>query len=115
MVSELVFEDRRWCAVLNGLLHVLGVDDVSGRWYGFWSGVGGDLALLATPVTLLRKHNCHTKRCWRIGRHPVEGTTWTVCRRHHPDDHPSAVDVANAASPAAATHQPAQPAEGASR
>lgn len=67
------------------LLHILGVDDVSGRWYAFWSGFGGDLALMATPFTLLRRHNCHVRRCLRIGRHPVAGTTWVVCRRHHPD------------------------------
>lgn len=78
------------------LLHVLGVDDLGGRWYGFWSGFAGDLSILATPLVLLLRHNCHTRGCWRLGRHPVAGTTWTVCRKHHPDDHPTAADVRQA-------------------
>jgi hypothetical protein len=66
------------------LLHVLGVDDVSGRWYGFWSGFGSDISELAIVGAVLggyRKHNCHAKGCWRIGRHVVDGTPW--CNRHH--------------------------------
>lgn len=78
---------------MNLLLHVLGVDNVSGRWYGFWSGFGGDISILAAPLVLLRRHNCHTRGCWRIGRHPVEGTAFLVCRRHHPDDHPTQLDI----------------------
>lgn len=83
---------------MNWFLHVLGVDNVSGRWYGFWSGFAGDLGILATPVVLLRRHNCHVRRCPRLGRHPVTGTTYMVCRRHHPDEHPSADEVREAAS-----------------
>lgn len=74
------------------LLHVLGVDDVSGRWYGFWSGAGsdlGELAIIGGLASVARKHNCHVRRCWRVGRHPVEGTGYVVCRRHHPDGAPS--------------------------
>ena len=41
----------------------------------------------------LRKHNCHAKRCWRIGRHPVGGTTYIVCRKHHPDEKPTAEQI----------------------
>lgn len=77
-------------AVVNWLAHVLGVDDVSGRWYGFWSGFGsdlGELAIVGGLVTLVRHRNCHVHRCWRLGRHPVAGTQFTVCRRHHPDGH----------------------------
>ena len=32
-------------------------------------------------ITLVRKHNCHERRCWRVGRHAVDGTPW--CNRHH--------------------------------
>lgn len=78
------------------LAHVLGLDDVSGRWYAWWSGFAGDISILATPVVLLRKHNCHVRGCARVGRHPVEGTSYTVCRRHHPDEHPTAADVRSA-------------------
>jgi hypothetical protein len=69
---------------VHWVLHLAGVDDLSGRWYGFWSGVGSDLAYLGIFGTLARKHNCHEPRCWRIGRFPVEGTAWSACRRHSP-------------------------------
>lgn len=73
---------------MTWLPHVLGIDDVSGRWYAFWSGFAGilerliELAVIA--FILLRHHNCHVARCWRIGRHQVDGTSFTVCRRHSP-------------------------------
>ena len=74
------------------LLHVLGVDNVSGRWYGFWSGFGsdiGEVVIIGALVSVYRKHNCHAKGCWRLARHPVEGTPYVVCRRHHPDGPPT--------------------------
>lgn len=78
--------------MLHWLLHWLAVHtgtvNEPGPYYGFFSGFGSDLselALLAGVIGLLRKHNCAVHRCWRIGRHPVAGTTHTVCRRHHPD------------------------------
>jgi len=80
------------------LAHVLGIDNLSGRWYGFWSGFFGDVSILSMPLILLRRHNCHVKGCPRLGRHPVEGKPWTVCRKHHPDDHPTAADVREAGS-----------------
>lgn len=69
---------------MHWLMHVLGVDDVSGRWYGFWSGAGsdiGELALIGAVLGMFRKHNCHQRRCWRVGRHIVNGTPY--CNRHH--------------------------------
>jgi hypothetical protein len=71
------------------LLHVFGIDDTSGRWYGFWSGFGSDLGLIAGAAAFLRAKNCHVHGCWRIGRHPVEGTLYTTCRRHHPAGAPT--------------------------
>jgi hypothetical protein len=73
---------------MHALAHWLGLDNLSGPWYGFWSGFGSDLGILATPLVLLRKHNCHHHGCWRIGRHRIEGTEHLVCRRHHPEDRP---------------------------
>jgi hypothetical protein len=66
------------------VLHWLGIDTTTGPWYAFWSGAGSDLAYLGIIWALVRKHNCHQPRCWRIGRFPVEGTQWATCRRHHP-------------------------------
>jgi hypothetical protein len=79
------------------LEHVLGLDDPSGRWYLWWSGPFADVALFSAPIVLLRKHNCHVKGCPRLGRHGVPGTGFVVCRRHHPDDRPTAADVRRAA------------------
>jgi hypothetical protein len=37
------------------LLHWLGMDNLSGAVYGAWSGWGGDLAIVASVVTVLRR------------------------------------------------------------
>jgi hypothetical protein len=78
---------RHWLALHTGTLH--GGPDV---YYNFWSGFGSDLgeATLISAVgigvyTGVRKANCHTKGCWRIGHHRLEGTAYILCRHHHPD------------------------------
>ena len=77
---------RHWFALHTGVLH--GGPD---QYYNFWSGFGSDLgeATLISAVgigvyTGARKVNCHTKGCWRIGHHVLEGTPYILCRRHHP-------------------------------
>jgi hypothetical protein len=77
---------RHWFALHTGTLH--GGPDI---YYNFWSGFGSDLgeATLISAVcvgvyTGVRKVNCHTKRCWRIGHHPLDGTPYILCRHHHP-------------------------------
>ena len=60
-----------------GLLHALGIDDTSGRWYAFWSGFGSDLGELAIVGVLWHHLNCHWERCWRIARHRTH-----YCRKH---------------------------------
>jgi len=70
--------------LVNWLLHVLGADDTTGRWYAWWSGAGsdfGELTLIGLAYGAYRKHQCHNKGCWRIGRHQVDGTPW--CNQHH--------------------------------
>lgn len=78
---------RHWIALHTGTLH--GGPDL---YYNFWSGFGSDLgeATLISAVgigvyTGARKVNCHTKGCWRIGHHPLDGTPYILCRHHHPD------------------------------
>lgn len=83
---------------MSWLPHVLGIDDESGPFYAWWSGAGSDiseLVLLGGLYALLRKHNCHVHRCWRIGRLPVEidGASYVVCRRHHPRGAPTHEDL----------------------
>src|SRR3984885_2139734 len=77
---------RHWLALHTGTLH--GGPDL---YYNFWSGFGSDLgeATLITAVgigvyTGVRKVNCHSKGCWRIGHHALEGTPYILCRHHHP-------------------------------
>jgi len=84
--------------VTGWLLHVLGVDNVSGRWYGFWSGFGsdiGELAIVGGLLALVRKHNCEVHGCWRLGRHATAGGH-LVCRRHNPAGPVTAEQVAGA-------------------
>ena len=75
-----------WLAVHTG------TSDVSGVYYGFWSGFGSDLAefgilgAIGTGVyQLVKKYNCHEPRCWRVGTHPAAGGQFLLCYRHHPD------------------------------
>jgi hypothetical protein len=70
----------RWLAHFFGFA----AGDGNSASYLWWSGTGSDLAYAGIFWALWRKHNCHVHRCWRIGRHLVEGTPYTVCRRHDP-------------------------------
>lgn len=60
-----------------------GANNTSGVAYGFWSGFVGDLFIFGTMVTFYKKHNCHQQRCWRVGKHVVDGTPY--CSKHHMD------------------------------
>jgi hypothetical protein len=71
------------------LLHVLGVDNVSGPWYAFWSGFGSDITeftILGAVFATYKHHTCHVDRCWRIGKHKLtkDGVEYVLCRKHHP-------------------------------
>lgn len=77
---------RHWFALHTGTIHG-GPDE----YYNFWSGFGSDLgeATLISAVcvgvyTGVRKVNCHTKGCWRIGHHQLDGTPYILCKHHHP-------------------------------
>lgn len=77
---------------MHWLAHWLGMDNGSGPIYLAWSGWGGDLSSLAifgALMRLYRHNNCHVHGCWRIGRHPVEGTPYVTCAKHHPDGAPT--------------------------
>jgi hypothetical protein len=78
------------------LAHVLGLDNLSGPFYGFWSGVGsdlGELTIIGAAASIYWRHTCHVKRCYRIGRHPVQGTPHVVCRKHHPTGEPTHEEI----------------------
>lgn len=66
-------------------LHYTGSDNVSGPWYGFWSGFGsdiGEVTLIGVVVAGYRHRNCHVKGCWRLG-HPDPEHGHPACRHHH--------------------------------
>jgi hypothetical protein len=78
---------RHWFALHTGIQN--GGPD---PYYNFWSGFGSDLgeATLISAVAIgvytgVRKANCHTRGCWRIGHHALEGTPYILCRHHHPN------------------------------
>lgn len=85
-----------WVEVHTGTVNEIG------PYYGFWSGFGsdiGEVAIIGAVLAAYRKHNCHVTRCWRIAKHPVEGTPFCTCRKHHPDtpDGPITADHVRAA------------------
>ena len=66
-------------------LHLTGADNLSGPYYGEWSGFLSDLgeiALIGAAWSIIRKHNCHVKGCWKLSRHQVGD--YAVCSKHHP-------------------------------
>lgn len=74
-----------------------GLSSGNSDWYLFPSGWGSIIIpplLTAVPIVwvLLRKHNCETHRCWRLGRHTT-AAGHVVCRRHMPGGAPAASDV----------------------
>jgi hypothetical protein len=70
--------------MIQWLLHWFGLDDASGPIYSFWSGFGSDIPIFAAITAFYWHHSCHVSRCWRLGRHGVNGTDFKVCRKHHP-------------------------------
>lgn len=71
-------------AIWHWFLHVTGISNVSGSWYGFWSGFASDIPEFAILAIIYRKLNCHADGCKRIGLHHVKGTNFITCRKHHP-------------------------------
>lgn len=75
---------------MNWLAHIIGIDNPVGRWELFWSGFGSDIsqfALVGAIVEFYRRHTCHVdtpRFCWRPGTHPVVGTPFKACKKHHP-------------------------------
>jgi hypothetical protein len=64
--------------------------------YNFISGPLADITLLGGGYAIARHHNCHVKGCWRVGRQQVPGTSYIVCRKHHPHSAPSAQKILDA-------------------
>lgn len=87
-------------AFLHWLVHVTGSD--YGLPYGHFSFYDllsgsasdlGKLALFGALIAWYRRNECHVDACRRLGRHPVAGTPFVTCRKHHPHGAPSHQDV----------------------
>ena len=72
----------RWLVV--HLSQETGISNEASRAYAFWSGFGSCLGYASVAAVAWRHLKCHSRGCRRIGRHPVEGTPFKVCRRCHP-------------------------------
>lgn len=72
--------------IQHAIAGLLGLTNASGDLYLFWSGIFGDVSIFAAVAMLYWHHTCHVDNCLRFGRHPVNGTTYTTCRKHHPAD-----------------------------
>lgn len=82
---------------MHWLAHAMGLDNASGAWYLFWSGIFGDIGIFGAVFVYFHSRNCHVKGCLRVGRFSVDGTAWQVCRHHHPtiEDAPTPEQVAH--------------------
>lgn len=70
------------------LHHALGIDTQASQNYDFTSGSGpmivSAIGFSGAGLSYWRHVNCHTDGCPRIGRYPVEGTPYKVCKACHP-------------------------------
>jgi len=92
-----------WAVIAHpwGVLYAVGVHPYpassSTPWtYQLWSGFIPGLAIVSIFGGLashLRSMNCHVTNCWRIGRYPLAGGQFKVCRKHSP--HPSRITHAH--------------------
>jgi hypothetical protein len=78
-----------WQFLAHDLFHPLtGPGNAHQGGYLFWSGIAGSFliggGIWGTLLHNYRRHNCHARWCPRIGKHPVNGTPYSVCRKHHP-------------------------------
>lgn len=79
-----------WGLWYHGMAHLIGIDSQATQFYAFYSGFGtfllASLGYTGLIVTMLRTLNCHAPGCPRIGRYPLAGGQFKVCRHHHADE-----------------------------
>jgi hypothetical protein len=75
---------NHWFWLWHHFLHWSGIDNVSGPWYGFWSGFGScfvGLTLLGGMAHVIIAHVCHEPGCVRWGHH-VTPKGYRLCKKH---------------------------------
>lgn len=40
------------------------------------------ITVLGAVIGLYKRFNCNQPRCWRVGHHKVDGTTYRTCTKH---------------------------------
>lgn len=84
---------QHWLAFATGSYNVNGVAHNYNAFSGSLSDVGQytiATSLITTSVLLWRKNTCHRYWwCWRHPHHPLEGTPYKLCAKHHPEDVPT--------------------------
>lgn len=73
--------------IVPRVLEYLGIINVNGRWYAFWSGFGSDIqefGIFGLIFLTWKRHNCHETHCFRIGRHELtkDGHKTLFCHKH---------------------------------
>jgi hypothetical protein len=89
-----------WPQARDEFFIILGNRDETGGWYGWWSGNAGGLQIFewgAIGGLVWWHHTCHVSSCLRPGRHPVGGTPYRACRRHHPAGMPRRITASHLA------------------
>jgi hypothetical protein len=81
------------CTPASSNAHIAAHEIVRCKSYNLWSGIVSDIgeitlvtAALTLIFTMFRAHNCSVSSprfCWRFG-HPVVGTSFKACTKHHP-------------------------------
>jgi hypothetical protein len=85
-----MIETSQWWVPFNWVspfLHGIGVEPrTPSTAYNFWSGFGSDLsefAIIGYMAKAAHHANCHTYRCWRLGRHVVANGQYKLCSHCH--------------------------------
>lgn len=77
----------------RGFVHFFGIDTQQSDNYDFFSGPGPVFVTIllgsGALFTLWSHLNCHVDGCPRIGKFPLAGGQYKVCRQHLPEGHPA--------------------------
>ena len=75
-------------AVRIHVLQTMGISNSASRAYNWWSGfAGSNILVLFTAGWVYYQHTCHHAGWDLRWGHPVEGTAYRACWKHHPGRH----------------------------
>jgi hypothetical protein len=77
--------------MLHGIAIWFGLTNPAGHAYLFWSGIGGDLGLIAVPLVAMeyiRRNTCDIPKCYNLAKIKTKdkwGDSHSVCQKHRPE------------------------------